>query len=165
MIIKGILDEDFVNYKKPSMFIIFPHCNFKCEKECGISGLCQNSQLIKKPNIDIDYIQIVDRYMKNDLTKAIIMGGLEPFDSTPELFHLIKEFRKQTDDDIVIYTGYTEKELKEYPYQLSYLSKFSNIIIKFGRYIPNSTPNFDNILGITLVSNNQYAKRIEEIKL
>ena len=33
MIIKQLIDEDFVNYKVPSMFIAFPRCTFKCEKE------------------------------------------------------------------------------------------------------------------------------------
>ena len=33
--LKGIVDEDVVNYRKTSMFIIFPSCDFKCEKECG----------------------------------------------------------------------------------------------------------------------------------
>ena len=32
MIIKGLIDEDFINYKKPSMVIEFPYCNFKCDK-------------------------------------------------------------------------------------------------------------------------------------
>ena len=35
MRIKFLVDEDFVNYKKPSMFIGFPSCTWKCEKECG----------------------------------------------------------------------------------------------------------------------------------
>ena len=43
MIIKQLVDEDFVNYKKPSMFIGFPTCDWKCERECGHQGLCQNS--------------------------------------------------------------------------------------------------------------------------
>ena len=44
MKIKGIIAEDFVNYKKPSMFIGFPTCTWKCEKECGIE-MCQNKGL------------------------------------------------------------------------------------------------------------------------
>ena len=31
MVVKGIVDEDFVNYKVPSMTIMFPYCDFKCE--------------------------------------------------------------------------------------------------------------------------------------
>ena len=35
MLIKGITDEDFVNYKKPVMYIAFPKCSFKCDNENG----------------------------------------------------------------------------------------------------------------------------------
>lgn len=165
MLVKFIKDEDFVNYKKPSMFIGFPTCTFKCEKESGCSGMCQNSSLVNMDSIDIDYGTIVKRYIDNSLSKSIVFGGLEPFDSFPNLCHLVKEFRKFTEDDIVIYTGYTEEELKGYPYQLSYLSRFPNIIIKFGRYIPNQEKHFDKILGVYLASDNQYAKRLEDIKV
>ena len=40
MIVKGILFEDFVNYKKAAMYIAFPKCDFKCDKENGIQ-LCR----------------------------------------------------------------------------------------------------------------------------
>ena len=30
MILKGIIDEDFVNYKVPCMVLEFPYCDFKC---------------------------------------------------------------------------------------------------------------------------------------
>ena len=33
MKIKGLMTEDFVNYKKVSMTIIFPYCTFKCGKD------------------------------------------------------------------------------------------------------------------------------------
>lgn len=38
MIVKEIIIEDFLQYKKPVMFILMPKCTFKCEKECGIEG-------------------------------------------------------------------------------------------------------------------------------
>ena len=48
MIIKELRDEDFTNYKLPSMVVGFPSCTFKCEKECpGCKGMCQNSSLAK----------------------------------------------------------------------------------------------------------------------
>ena len=159
MVVKQLLDEDFVNYKKPSMFIGFPTCTWKCEKECG-EKMCQNSSLALSPNIEIEYEEIVKRYLDNPITKAIVFGGLEPFDSLPNMNHLVKEFRKHTNDDIVIYTGYTEEELMKYPYQITYLQRFKNIIIKFGRFVPNQEKHFDEVLGIKLASNNQYAKRI-----
>ena len=33
--------------------------------------------------------------------------------------------------------------------------------IKYGRYIPNDGKHFDRVLGVELVSNNQYAIRYE----
>ena len=35
MRIKNLIDEDFVNYKKPSLFIGCGECDFKCEKSCS----------------------------------------------------------------------------------------------------------------------------------
>ena len=57
MTIKGLVEEDFSNYKKPSMFIIFPYCSFKCDTEAGCT-VCQNSTLANEPNIDISIIEI-----------------------------------------------------------------------------------------------------------
>jgi organic radical activating enzyme len=157
MTIKGLVEEDFSNYKKPSMFIIFPYCSFKCDTEAGCT-VCQNSTLANEPNMDISIIEIVSRYVKNPITKSIVMGGLEPFDHRL-LSKLIKEFRKYTADDIVIYTGYTEEELEEDGI-LTDMKKYSNIIIKFGRFIPNQEKHYDEVLGVELASPNQYARRI-----
>lgn len=60
-------------------------------------------------------------------------------------------------DDIVIYTGYTPEEVEE---EVKLLSEFENIIIKFGRFRPSQTPHYDDVLGINLVSDNQYAVKI-----
>lgn len=32
MKITGLVDEDFINYKAPSMFISTSKCSFKCDK-------------------------------------------------------------------------------------------------------------------------------------
>ena len=155
--IKQLLDEDFVNYKKPSMFIGFPTCNWKCEKECG-EKMCQNKDLALSPDIEISCKTIVDRYMKNPITKAIVCGGLEPFDSWEDLCFLIEEFRKITEDEIIIYTGYNLHEIKD---KIIFLQTFfKNIIVKFGRFVPNQEPHYDEILGIKIASANQYATRI-----
>ena len=152
----NIIVEDFVNYKKPSIFIGFPKCTFKCNKDAG-KIVCQNYQLIKEKSIEISYKEIVKLYIDNPLTKAIVFGGLEPFDSYTDMLNLINEFRKYTYDDIVIYTGYTEDELKE---EIQYLSNsYSNIIIKFGRFKPNTKQHIDPILGVKLYGDNQYAKK------
>lgn len=154
--LKDIVDEDFVNYKNPSMFIIFPYCTFKCDKENG-NQICQNSSLIKEPNVSVEIAAVVNRYCHNPITNSVVCGGLEPFDSWLELVKLITEFRKRTQDDIVIYTGYKEEEIAE---QVKQLAQFPNIVIKYGRFIPNQTSRLDDVLGIKLASPNQYARRI-----
>lgn len=156
MIIKQLIDEDFVNYCKPSMFIAFPSCTFKCERDCNMQ-VCQNSELAKSKNIEISEQKIIDRYINNSITQSIVCGGLEPFDSFGELYGLIYALRLVTNDEIVIYTGYTESELSN---QLLALEIFDNLIIKFGRYIPNQEKHFDEVLGVNLASNNQYARKI-----
>lgn len=155
--IKGIQDEDFVNYKKASMFIGFSSCNWKCEKECG-KKVCQNGTLATSPNLKADVDMIVRRYMSNPITNALVCGGLEPFDTWDELYELITKFREKTQDDIVIYTGYYKNEIQDYVDMLKQFS--SNIIIKFGRFIPDQTSHFDEVLGVNLASNNQYAEKI-----
>lgn len=156
MIIKGIIDCDLINYKKPAMVIEFPHCDFKCDKECG-RQICQNGALAGAPPIPILVSDLVNRYLQNDMNQAIVCQGLEPFDSWSDLFFLIQMFRKQTNDDIVIYTGYNKEEIKE---RVFLLDMFPNIIIKYGRYIPDQKPHYDEILGVNLASDNQYAEKI-----
>ena len=56
---------------------------------------------------------------------------------------------------MVIYTGYTEGELKSNK-MLDEISSWYNIKIKVGRYIPNSKSRYDKVLGVTLASDNQY---------
>ena len=156
MIVKEIRDEDFTSYKKPAMVIGFPSCTFKCERECG-QNICQNNKLVTAPNIQMNLDDIVDRYMKNPITKAIIMAGLEPFDSWHHLSYLIIELRLKTTDDIIIYTGYKKEEIS---YAVDWLTQFPNIIIKYGRFVPNQQPHYDEVLGIMLASDNQYAEVI-----
>jgi hypothetical protein len=158
MIVKGLIDEDFVNYKKPAMVIEFPYCTFKCDKECG-QQVCQNSDLVNEPNIEIDYDKLLTRYINNPITKAIVMQGLEPFDSFSDVMNLILWLRVKYKclDDIVIYTGYTKEEINWF---IKYIEQYENIIIKYGRYIPNQEPHLDSILGVKLSSDNQYAEKI-----
>lgn len=154
----GIIDEDFVNYKKVSMTLEFPYCSFKCDKDANCN-VCQNSLLSEYEIIDIDANKIINYYKNDPITESIVCQGLEPFDSWNELYEFIKLFREAYDDDIVIYTGYTEEEVKKFGYIFNLL-KFKNIIIKFGRFVPNDKKRFDDILGVTLASSNQYARKI-----
>lgn len=153
MEIKGLISEDFVNYKKPSMTIMFPRCTFKCSE-----ALCQNSPLAKEKSINIEIPDIVNRYLNNPITESIVMQGLEPFDSWNDVLELVKQIRNNNCDDyIVIYTGYYKEEIAD---KIHVLSKYKNIIVKFGRYIPNQERHYDEILGVYLASDNQYAEKI-----
>ncbi len=160
MLLKGMIEEDFVNYKKPSMFLAFPTCTWKCEKE-NPDCKCQNSALSQSKNVFIDKEKIIERYLKNQITQAIVCGGLEPFDSFSDLIDFIQCLRSSynNNDEVIIYTGYNEIEVKN---KIQELKKMKNIIVKFGRFIPNEKNHYDKILGINLASNNQYARLIDE---
>lgn len=156
MIINQLVDEDFVNYKVPSMYIGFPKCDFKCEKECGMR-VCQNGVLATSPTLEVNVKDVVNRYVNNNITSAIVIAGLEPFDTYKQLIELVRGIRLHTDDDIVIYTGYYKEEIQSY---IEGLRQYKNIVIKFGRFIPNQQSHFDEVLGVNLVSDNQYGERI-----
>ena len=170
MIVKGITDECFTDYKKPVMYIAFPKCSFKCDQE-NECAMCQNSALAHEPDISINVSELITRYANNPITSGIVCGGLEPFDTPQDLLNLIIYAREKycLKDPIIIYTGYTEDELKagrlwnnltmdtNEKYWKEIIN-FSNIIIKFGRFRPNQKPHYDEVLGINLASDNQYAK-------
>ena len=158
MKVKAIIDEDFINYRKPSMMLATCYCDWKCllEKNLPIS-ICQNSLLFKQKDIEISIDKLIDRYLNNPITQAIVIGGLEPFKQFKDVLEFIKEFRKNSSDDIVIYTGYYENEIQK---QLKQLQEIDNIIIKFGRFIPDSNKRYDDVLGVWLASDNQYAVKI-----
>ena len=158
MLLRGLIEEDFVNYKLPSMFLITPYCDFKCCIEAG-NNICQNMDIVKEPIIEIDEDDLIKRYLNNDITKAIVFGGLEPFKSFNNMRTFIGKLRWDYDcnDPVVIYTGYYPEEILD---DVLILSKFSNIIIKFGRYIPGQKPHFDEILGVELANDEQYAAEL-----
>lgn len=174
MKIKGLVDEDFVQYKKPSMFIIAPYCTFKCDKEAGCN-VCQNSDLAAAPIIEIEPEEIVERFNNNPITEAIVFGGLEPFDGENgekgrvSPFHIFSGYIPDLNcgTDIVIYTGYYPSEIHYSNLQFygSMVNKIKgNLIIKFGRFIPNRPSRFDKVLGIELASNNQFAVNLSTVK-
>jgi len=158
MRVKTIKDEDFINFKVPSMFIGTISCSGKCCIEAGIDiATCQNDFWRGARVIDIDDEQIVSRYLCNQFTSAIVFGGLEPFEQFEELYNLIKLFRERVNDTIVIYTGYKEEEVEK---EIKQLAEIPNIIVKFGRFIPGQQSKFDETLGVKLASPNQYARYI-----
>lgn len=158
MKLKFIKRDDFVNYKKCSMFLGTTSCDWKCCKENNLScSTCQNYSWFNNPIKQFKDEIIIDMYLKDGLEESIVFGGLEPMLQFQELISFIDKFRKVSDDDIVIYTGYYKTEIEK---EIKILKKYKNIIIKFGRYIPNRKSKYDEVLGVTLVSDNQYAEKI-----
>lgn len=149
----NVIDEDFVNYRVPSMTLMFPYCTFKCGKEN-----CQNYG-IKIKVLEVSEERLCERYKNNLIAEAIVCQGLEPIDSFYELYDFINTLRNEyrIDDDVVIYTGYNKDEIKD---QVERLTVFPNIIMKFGRFIPDQEHHYDEILGVELASPNQYAEYI-----
>lgn len=108
--LKGIIWEDFVNYKKPCMTLMFPKCSFKCDKENGVQ-LCQNWELAAAPSQTVQVESLIKRYMKNPITEAIVLQGLEPLDSPIDCYIVAAALRRwEINDDLVIYTGYYPNE-------------------------------------------------------
>ena len=154
--IKGIIWEDMVNYKKIGMTLMFPICKgFKCGAE-----FCQNSGLAAAPSETVLINPLMRNYINNPITEAIILQGLEPFDSLVDVYTVaagLSDFN--ITDDLVIFTGYNKEEIS---WRLDPLYNIpGHLIIKWGRYIPNQTPHYDPILGIYLASDNQYGEMIK----
>ena len=161
MRLTNLKDEDFVNYKKPSLFIGTCYCDFKCCDEGGFDrSICQNHSLYNSKQHELTSEQLYNRYINNPITSAIVIGGLEPILQVEEVIDLISYFRsKDCNDDFVIYTGYTEEELIN-NHILDKFKKYDNIIFKFGRFKPDQEKHWDEVLGVYLISDNQYGKKV-----
>ena len=157
--LKGVVMEDFVNYAKPSLFLITCKCDWKCCHEANIPiTVCQNEPVVRQDTKEFLISSIYKAYIDNEITKAVVIGGLEPILQFEEVLSLLDYFRKQNcNDDFVIYTGYYKEEIGK---EIEQLKKYPNVVLKYGRYKPNSISRYDDVLQITLVSDNQYAERI-----
>ena len=162
MRVKYIETERYQDYKVPSMYIGCIQCNGKCCVEANIPiTVCINDSLRKSKIFEIDDDKTIKKYLSNPITEAIVFGGLEPFEQFEEMFSFIKKLRNEYNclDSVIIYTGYNEDEIAGY---LDELKQFKNIIVKFGRFVPDKPHVFDEILGVELASDNQYAKNISK---
>lgn len=154
-----LIDEDFTNFKKAAMFLGTTRCSGKCYTECGLpKETCQNCDLMNGEQMEVPDDEIVDRYLSNPITRAIVIGGLEPFDTWDEVYEFVMAFRQKSNDPIVIYTGYYPNEVVLRVNILS--SNYENIYIKYGRYIPGRHPVKDPVLGIELASPNQFGVKV-----
>ena len=162
MLVNRIIQEDFSNYKKPSLFIGMPYCDGKCWRDLNLSPtLCQNHELFDAEIFSVNIGDLCKQYIDNPITKAIVFGGLEPFhdDSFLHMLFFIEKLRVlyKCNDDVVIYTGYYPTEITG---KVKQLENYDNIIIKYGRYVPNKPSIYDDVLGVELASNNQWAEKV-----
>ena len=142
------------------MFIGTISCGGKCCKESGHPlSVCQNDPWRSAPVKEIDDRDIIEKYLSDPISKAVVFGGLEPFEQFDEVHQFIKCLRADYGcfDPVIIYSGYEETEISS---QVEVLKNFKNIIIKFGRYVPGRGKHYDDVLGVMLASPNQYAERI-----
>ena len=158
MKLKTIVDESFEYYKKPVMLLAFPTCTFKCCREAGLPiTTCQNEPWCRQPDYEYTNQEIIERYLSNPFAEGLCCSGFEPMDSFEELLGLLDDFRKVSDDDFIVFTGYNEEEKIE---ETKKLSQYKNVIVKYGRFRLGDKPHDDPVLGVSLVSDNQYAKKI-----
>lgn len=158
MLLIDVKTDNITDYKKTSMYLVFPYCSGKCGPECQNKHLRNISQYIQVRPSDI-----VDLYATLKTHEAIVMGGLEPLDSIDDVIDIIKEFNNISKPcDIVIYTGYTEEEYKS-KFELDIIdavkSQKNKVIVKIGRYDSSKKPGwFSNELGVELATSNQIVK-------
>lgn len=148
MIVSQLVVEDYIQYKLPSLFIGTSKCSRHCIN-------CQNEKL-RHTGIEVDNFRLINLYLNNPLTKAITFGGLDPLDTFEEVLSFYEEFRKISREPVVIYTGYREEEVSD---KIALLVPFGGkLIVKFGAYIEGHERHYDEVLGVWLISDNQYAK-------
>ena len=158
MRLKTYVDESFEYYKEPVLLIATTTCDFKCCIESKIPiTVCQNAQWFQKPNYEIPNTMLIQMYNNNPITKAICFAGFEPFKQWDDIKTFVSEFRATSDALLIYYTGYYPEEIQD---KVNWLKQFPNIIIKYGRYVPNQEKHYDSVLGVYLASNNQWAERI-----
>lgn len=151
--------EDFVNYKKISLFLGTCFCDWKCciEQKVDLS-VCQNTRLVQSIITNYSPKEIYhDMYCASSLHQAIVFGGLEPMLQFNEMLDVIDYFRQNTQDDIIIYTGYEPTEIQQ---SIEQIKRYPNIFMKFGRFKLNSPHHIDPVLGVELASENQRGVKI-----
>lgn len=122
-------------------------CNLMCE-ECMSKDLWDVN--------DKSYMSVLDVYniileYKNKIDGLTISGG-EPFLQIKSLLPLIKQLFENITKDIILYTGYTVKELEEnYFYEYNEIKKYISVLIT-GRYIKE----MNNSIGLAGSSNQEY---------
>ena len=111
----------------------------------------------------MDVKELLIQYKNNPITEAIVLQGLEPLDSLVDVYTVAATLKHlNITDDFIIYTGYTKEEVNQDAIQAIADTVPGCFIIKWGRFKPNQNPHYDPVLGIQLVSENQYGEYIKK---
>ena len=146
------------HYYKNGLLVATVSCDWKCLRETNLPlDICQNSHTCNMETKTIEVSELVKTFEDNLMSDCVIFAGLEPLLQIEEILNFINAFRETNNEDIVIYTGYNEDEILD---SLELLKKYNNIIVKFGRFVPDGRVTYDEVLKIKLISENQYAKII-----
>ncbi len=163
MRVRKLLTERFQDYKVPSMYLAACFCDWKCCPDKPY--ICQNNPIANLPVTDIPDDEILDTYLSDPITEAIVIAGLEPLLQIREVCNLIRRaVERGVKTTFVIYTGYTVCEV----WRIGFFDELKttgygngvDVVVKYGRYVPNQKPHFDETLGVELASDNQYAEVI-----
>ena len=74
---------------------------------------------------------------------------------------IIKSQRCSLERFLVAVNAVLKHYFEEVPEWIQQLATYGNVIVKFGRYVPNQKHIFDEVLGVELASDNQYAERFD----
>ena len=122
MRVKALETERFQDYKLPSLFLASAYCDFKCCREQHLdTGICQNAPLAQAPTQDVPDTVLYEKFSANPITKAVVIGGMEPFLQIDEVESLLSLFREKGD-----------------------LSPLSSTLAITQRKSPNTWPGFAN---------------------
>ena len=163
MRVRKLLTERFQDYKLPCMYLASCFCDWKCCPDHPY--ICQNHPVAQMPVTDIPDDEILDQYVNNPITGAIVIAGLEPMLQVREVDNLIRRtVERGIHTTFVIYTGYTKDEVRGIGFfdelKTTGFGKDVQVVMKYGRYVPGQEPHFDEVLGVDLASDNQYAETI-----
>ena len=122
----------------------------------GTVGILYNKAIVKEP-VDSWDILWDSKYKGQiwmwDSMRDVIGISLKrlgySMNSTNE--NELNEAKKALLDQTSLLRGYKEEEVQD---KIKFLSQINNIIVKFGRFIPDSPHIFDTVLGVELASNN-----------
>lgn len=154
-----IIDADIVNYHEATFNILAGiSCTFKCCLDNPT--VCQNSDLCKNTPIRFSIQKLIERFNNQHIAQSVTLQGLECLDNLKQVLWFIYYFRQTNQEPIIIWTGYTKEECEDLIYLITEVMHWNNIIIKFGRFIMNRPSRYDEVLGVTLASDNQYAEKI-----